>query len=486
MPYADLRGYLAALEKEGELVRIKAEVDPNLEITEILNRLLKQGGPAVIFENVKGHRIPVVANLYGTLKRVTMGLETDEEGLREIGNFLAYLQHPDPPSGLMEAIKKVPFFAKVMSLRPKTVHSGPCQEVVMEGADVDLGLLPILKCWPEDAAPLITWPLVVTKPPDGGPYNVGVYRMQVLGKDQAILRWLSQRGGAKHYRAWMREGRPMPVAVAIGNEPATTIAAVTPLPEGISEFQFACLLRKKSIELVRCRTIDLEVPATSEIVLEGEVMPGSFASEGPYGDHTGYYNPEEPYPIFNIKSITHRKNPLYLTTVTGRPPREDAIIGIALNNIFVPMLRKNFPEVVDFHLPMEAISYRIAVVSIDKDYPGQAKRVMMGLWGFLPQFLYVKYIIVVDRDINVKAWDDVIWALATNVDPGRDVTIIENTPIDHLDFASPLAGLGSKMGIDATSKIYPEASRKWGRKIVMTREIVDKVDSRWEEYGMRR
>ncbi|MEK7306633.1 MAG: UbiD family decarboxylase, partial [Nitrospirota bacterium] len=372
MPYADLRDYLAALEREGELVRVKAEVDPNLEITEILNRLLKQGGPAVIFENVKGHSIPVVANLYGTLKRVTMGLETDEEGLREIGNFLAYLQHPDPPSGLMEAIKKVPFFAKVMSLRPKTVHSGPCQEVVMEGADVDLGSLPILKCWPEDAGPLITWPLVITKPPDGGPYNVGVYRMQVIGKDQAILRWLSQRGGAKHYRAWMREGRPMPVAVAIGNEPATTIAAVTPLPEGISEFQFACLLRKKSIELVRCRTIDLEVPATSEIILEGEVMPGRFASEGPYGDHTGYYNPEEPYPIFNIKSITHRKNPLYLTTITGRPPREDAIIGIALNNIFVPMLRKNFPEVVDFHLPMEAISYRIAVVSIDKDYPGQA------------------------------------------------------------------------------------------------------------------
>lgn len=486
MPYADLRDFLNLLEREGELVRVKAEVDPNLEITEILNRLLKDNGPAVIFENVKDHKIPIVANLFGTLKRVTMGLETDEPGLQEIGRFLSYLQHPDPPSGLMEAIKKVPFFAQVMNLRPRISQSGPCQEVVREGSDVDLGSLPILKCWPEDAGPLITWPLVITRPPDGGPYNVGVYRMQVIGKDQAILRWLKQRGGARHYRAWMREGRPMPVAVTIGNEPATIIAAVTPLPEGISEFQFACLLRRKSIGLVRCRTIDLEVPATSEIVLEGEVIPGRLASEGPHGDHTGYYNPEEPYPIFKIRCITHRKGPLYLTTITGRPPREDAIIGLALNSIFVPMLRKTFPEVVDFHLPMEAISYRIAVVSINKDYPGHAKRVMMGLWGFLPQFLYVKYIIVVDHDIDVKVWDDVIWALATNVDPARDVTLIENTPIDHLDFASPLAGLGSKMGIDATTKVYPEVTRRWGRRIVMDRKIIDKVDSRWEEYGLGR
>ena len=382
MPYNDLRDFINNLEKKGELVRIKTEVSPYLEITEILERLLLMKGPAVLFENVKGFNFPVVANLYGTIERVALGLESDEEGLEEIGTFLAYLQHPEPPKGLIEAIKKLPFFAKIMSLTPKTINRAPCQEVIIQGDDVDLSRFPIMTCWPGDVAPLITWPLVITQSPSGGPYNVGVYRMQVIGKNKTIMRWLKTRGGAQHYREWMEGNTAMPVSVAIGCEPATTIAAVTPVPERVGEFHFAGLLRKEAIELVQCMTNSLMVPATSEIVLEGEILPGEEAQEGPFADHTGYYNAEEHFPVFRVKCITHRSNPLYLSTITGRPPKEDAIIALALTKIFLPLLRNQFPEIMDFHLPMEAVSYRIAVVSIKKEFPGHAKRVMMGLWGF--------------------------------------------------------------------------------------------------------
>ena len=486
MPCNDLRDFINSLEKKGELVRIKTEVSPYLEITEILERLLLMKGPAVLFENVKGFSVPVVANLYGTIERVALGLESDEEGLEEIGTFLAYLQHPEPPKGLIEAIKKLPFFAKIMSLTPKSVNRAPCQEVIIQGDDVDLSRFPVMTCWPGDVAPLITWPLVITQSPSGGPYNVGVYRMQVIGKNKTIMRWLKTRGGAQHYREWMEGNTAMPVSVAIGCEPATTIAAVTPVPERVGEFHFAGLLRKEAIELVQCMTNSLMVPATSEIVLEGEILPGEEAQEGPFADHTGYYNAEEHFPVFRVKCITHRSNPLYLSTITGRPPKEDAIIALALTKIFLPLLRNQFPEIMDFHLPMEAVSYRIAVVSIKKEFPGHAKRVMMGLWGFLKQFLYVKYIIVVDDDIDVHKWDDVIWALSTRVDPGRDTTIIENTPFDYLDFSTPLPELGAKMGIDATMKSPPEVNRAWGKKVEMANEIKELVDKKWPSLNLER
>lgn len=486
MPFRDLREFVNTLEKKGDLVRIKAEVDPYLEITEILERLLASEGPAVIFENVKGHNIPVVANLYGTMERVALGLESDEAGLEAIGEFLAYLQQPEPPKGLVEAIKKLPFFAKVMNLTPKVVNQAPCQEVIIEGDKIDLSRFPVMTCWPGDIAPLITWPIVITQSPSGGPYNAGVYRMQVAGKDRTLMRWLKTRGGAQHYREWMKTAAAVPVSVAIGCDPATTIAAVTPVPEKISEFHFAGLLRKEAVELVRCRTNNLMVPATSEIILEGEVLPGEESQEGPYGDHTGYYNVEESFPLFRIKCITHRRSPLYLSTITGRPPKEDAIIALALTRIFLPILRNQFPEIVDFHLPMEAVSYRIAIVSIRKEFPGHAKRVMMGLWGFLKQFLYTKYIIVVDDDIDVRKWDDVVWALSTRVDPGRDITIIENTPFDYLDFSTPLPELGAKMGIDATMKSPPEVNRPWGKKMEMATEIKDLVDRKWPSLGIER
>lgn len=484
MPYKDLREFIKDLEKRGELVRVKTEVDPEFEITEILERLLHKQGPAVIFENVKGRKIPLVANLFGTLKRVALALETDEAGLEEIGTFLAYLQQPEPPRGIIEAIRKLPFYTKIMGLTPKMINRAPCQDVILEGDDVDLSRFPIMTCWPGDAGPLITWPLVITRSPSEGPFNVGVYRMQVIGRDRTIMRWLKTRGGARHYREWMEMSKPMPVAVAIGCEPATILAAVTPVPERMGEFHFAGLLRKESVELVKCRTIDLAVPATSEIVLEGEIMPGEFSTEGPFADHTGYYNVEESFPVFRIKCITHRKDPLYLSTITGRPPKEDAIIALALTRIFVPILRNQFPEIVDFFLPMEAVSYRIAVVSIKKEFPGHAKRVMMGLWGFLKQFLYTKYIIVVDEDIDIHNWDDVIWALSTRVDPGRDVTIIENTPFDYLDFSTPLPELGAKMGIDATVKFPPEVTRVWGEKIEMAPSIKELVDRKWPSLGI--
>lgn len=485
MVFQDLRQFLELLEKDGKLIRIKEEVDPSLEMAEVLNRLLTEEGPAVIFENPKGHSIPVVSNLFGTMQRITTALGTDETGLEEIGEFIAALQSPKPPEGIIDAVKKVPFYANAMTLTPKTVKKPPCQEVIIEGDDVDLGKFPIMKCWPEDAGALITWPLVITKAPNRkrDVYNVGIYRLQVISKDRVIVRWLKQRGGAAHYRAWMDISQPMPITVAIGNDPATIIAAVTPLPESLSELHFAGILRKKAIAIANTIMEGMKVPATSEIVLEGEIMPGETAVEGPFGDHTGYYNPKEVYPVMRIKRITHRKNPLYLSTITGRPPREDAFIGLALNRIYLPVLKNSFPEIVDFHLPMEAISYRIGIISIKKAYPGHAKRIMMGLWGSLTQFLYVKFIIVVDADMNVRNWDDVIWAIATNVDPERDTTIIKNTPIDVLDFASPVPSLGSKMGIDATEKIGSETSREWGRKLKMDPEVIKKVDKLWEILG---
>ncbi len=486
MPYNDLRQFISFLEKKGDLVRIKQEVDPYLEMTEIYERLIKKGGPAVLFENPKGSSIPVLLNLFGTVERVAQGLDTDEKGLLEIGAFLAFLQHPEPPKGFVDAVKHLPFYARILHLSPKKIKNAPCQEVVLLGDDADLDAIPIQHCWPDDAAPLITWPLVITKPAPGveGKSNAGIYRMQKLDKKRTIMRWLSHRGGADHYRQWMAQGKPMPVAVAIGCDPAMTIAAVTPVPEQIGEFHFAGLLRKKQVELVKCKTVDLEVPATSELIIEGEIHPGEMADEGPHGDHTGYYNSVEPFPVFRVTCITHRKNPIYQSTTTGRPPREDAIIGLALNQIFLPLLKQHFPEIIDFHLPMEACSYRFAIISIKKQYPGHAKRVMMGIWGFLKQFLYVKFIVVVDPEIDIRKWDDVIWAISTQVDPARDTFVIEHTPIDYLDFASPEPRLGSKMGIDATAKIPPETHREWGKSMSMDPKVIKKIDEMWHELGL--
>ncbi len=484
MTYTDLREFISELEKKGLLKRVKTEVDPELEIAEIMERLVQKGGPAILFENVKGSDMPVLANTFGSRERCAMGLGVSEEDFIKIGELIAFLQRPKPPEGKWNAVKQVPFFAKILTLGPKTKSGAPCQEVVLKGDDVDLNKIPILKCWPGDVAPLITWPLVVTRGPDGGPFNVGVYRMQQLDRNRTIMRWLAHRGGAKHKAEWEAIGKPQPVAVAIGCEPATTIAAVTPVPEDMDEFLFAGVLRKKNIELVDCKTVPLKVPNTAEIVLEGEIRHGETALEGPYGDHTGYYNAAEPFPVFHVKCITHRRNPIYMATITGRPPKEDAVIGTVLNSIYLPSLQLQFPEVVDFSLPMEAVSYRIAIVSIKKQYPGHARRIMMGLWGVLKQFMYVKYIIVVDEDIDVHKWDDVIWAISTRADPGRDTMIIEDTPIDYLDFASPKDGLGGKLGIDATNKMPPEVSREWGEKMEMTDEIKELVTRKWGEYGI--
>ncbi len=483
--FNDMRGFLTHLEAKGLLKRVSVEVDPELEIAEIMERLVQKGGPALIFEKVKGSDMPVVANLYGTRERVAMGLGVAEDEFVKIGEFIALLQKPTPPDGLWDAVKKIPFFGKALTLGPKTVSRAQCQEVVHKGAEASLRGIPIIKCWPGDAAPLITWPLVVTGPPSGKtPQNVGIYRMQVLDDRRLIMRWLRHRGGARHLKIWENINKPMPVAIALGCEPATTIAAVTPVPENIGEFHFAGVLRKKAIELVDCKTIPLQVPASSEIVLEGEIRHGETALEGPFADHTGYYNSAEEFPVFHLKAVTMRRSPMYLTTITGRPPKEDAVIGTVLNDIYLPSLRAQFPEIVDFSLPMEAVSYRIAVVSIKKQYPGHARRIMMGLWGVLKQFMYVKYIIVVDADIDVHKWEDVIWAISTRVDPGRDTIIIENTPIDYLDFSSPVECLGGKLGIDATNKQPPEVTRAWGEKVEMDKVIRDLVDKKWKDYGI--
>ena len=488
MIYRDLRDFVAQLEKMGELKRIAIEVDPKLEMTEIADRVLRAGGPALLFENPKGHGMPVLANLFGTVKRVALGMgEDDPSRLREVGKLLAYLKEPEPPKGLRDAWDKWPVLKQVLNMAPKEVKSAPCQEIVWEGADVDLSRLPIQHCWPGDVAPLVTWGLTVTKGPHKKRQNLGIYRQQVIGPNKLIMRWLAHRGGALDFRehTLANPGEPFPVAVALGADPATILGAVTPVPDSLSEYQFAGLLRGAKTEVVQCLGNALQVPASAEIVLEGVIHPGETALEGPYGDHTGYYNEQETFPVFTVERITMRRDPVYHSTYTGKPPDEPAILGVALNEVFVPLLQKQFPEIADFYLPPEGCSYRMAVVSMKKAYPGHARRVMFGVWSFLRQFMYTKFILVTDEDVNVRDWKEVIWALTTRVDPARDTLLVENTPIDYLDFASPVSGLGSKMGIDATNKWPGETAREWGTPIVMDAAVKARVDALWGELGLQ-
>ena len=483
MKYKDLRDFIKQLEKQGELKRITVEVDPYLEMTEICDRTLKRGGPALLFENPKGSNIPVLANLFGTPHRVAMGMGAESvTELRGIGELLAYLKEPEPPKGMKDAWEKFPVFKQVLNMAPKIVASPPCQELMRIGDEIDLGDYPIQTCWPEDAAPLITWPLVITKGPHKERQNLGIYRLQVIAKNKVIMRWLAHRGGALDFKEFQtaHPGKPFPVSVALGADPATILAAVTPVPDSLSEYAFAGLLRGSKTEVAKSLTNDLQVPASAEIVLEGFIYPGEFAAEGPYGDHTGYYNEVADFPVFTIERITQRQAPIYHSTYTGRPPDEPAILGVALNEVFVPILQKQFPEIVDFYLPPEGCSYRMAVISMKKQYAGHAKRVMLGTWSFLRLFMYTKFVIVVDDDVDVRNWQDVIWAMTTRMDPARDLTILENTPIDYLDFASPVSGLGSKVGFDATNKWPGETNREWGRTIVMSPEVIKKVDEMWD------
>lgn len=487
MTYRDLRDFIALLEQRGELKRIQHEIDPYLEMTEIADRTLKAGGPALLFENPKGHNTPVLANLFGTPERVALGMgQTDVSALREVGQLLAYLKEPEPPSGFKDAVSKLPLLKKILSMAPKVLRKGPCQEVVLEGEAVDLYQIPIQTCWPGDVAPLVTWGLTITRGPHKKRQNLGIYRQQLLAKNKLIMRWLSHRGGALDFREFCKAnpGEKFPVAVALGADPATILGAVTPVPDTLSEYAFAGLLRGSKTEVVQCLGNDLQVPAHAEYVLEGYIDPEEMAEEGPYGDHTGYYNEVDSFPVFTVTRITHRKNPIYHSTYTGRPPDEPAILGVALNEVFVPILQKQFPEIVDFYLPPEGCSYRMAVITMKKSYPGHAKRVMMGVWSFLRQFMYTKFVIVCDDDINARDWQDVIWAMTTRMDPVRDTTFIENTPIDYLDFASPISGLGSKMGLDATNKWPGETDREWGTPIVMTDAVKQRVDDIWHELGI--
>ena len=487
MKYHDLRDFIAQLERMGELKRIGVEVDPRLEMTEICDRVLRAGGSAILFEKPKGSTIPVLANLFGTPRRVALGMgEESVEALREVGKLLAYLKEPEPPKGLKDAWEKLPVLKQVLNMSPKLVSSAPCQEVVWEGQDVDLARLPIQHCWPGDVAPLITWGLTVTRGLHKPRQNIGIYRQQVIGRNKVIMRWLAHRGGALDFRdhCLQNPGQPFPVAVALGADPATILAAVTPVPDNVSEYQLAGLLRGGKTELVKCLSSDLQVPASAEIVLEGYIDPNETALEGPYGDHTGYYNEQAEFPVFTIERITLRRDPIYHSTYTGKPPDEPAMLGVALNEVFVPLLQKQFPEIVDFYLPPEGCSYRLATVSIRKQYPGHAKRMMFGIWSVLRQFMYTKFIIVVDDDVNVRDWKEVIWAMTTRVDAARDTLIAENTPIDYLDFASPVAGLGSKMGLDATNKWPGETNREWGRPMVMDPAVKARVDALWGELGL--
>ena len=496
MKYTDLRDFISQLEALGELRRIAVEVDPRLEMTEIADRVLRAGGPALLFEKPKGHSIPVLVNLFGTPRRVALGIAAaeGEDGadtdwktrLREVGTLLAYLKEPEPPKGLKDAWDKLPVLKQVLNMAPKLLTSAPCQDVVWEGKDVDLGRLPVQTCWPGDVAPLITWGLVVTRGPHKARQNLGIYRQQVIAPNKVIMRWLAHRGGALDYREHCaaHPGEAFPVAVVIGADPATILAAVTPVPDTLSEYQFAGLLRGAKTELVKCIASDLQVPASSEIVLEGVIHPGEAAAEGPFGDHTGYYNEVSEFPVFTVERITMRRDPIYPSTYTGKPPDEPAMLGLALNEVFVPLLQKQFPEIVDFYLPPEGCSYRMAVVSIRKQYPGHAKRVMFGIWSFLRQFMYTKFIIVTDVDVDVRSWQEVIWALTTRVDAARDTLIAENTPIDYLDFASPVPSLGSKMGIDATNKWPGESTREWGRPIAMDQAVKQRIDALWQTLGL--
>ncbi|MGC6481272.1 MAG: 4-hydroxy-3-polyprenylbenzoate decarboxylase [Porticoccaceae bacterium] len=488
MKHSDLRSFISFLEQQGELVRITQEVDPNLEMTEISDRTLRAKGPALLFENPKGYSMPVLCNLFGTPKRVAMGMGQDSvSALRDVGELLAFLKQPEPPKNLRDLWDKRHDFKQVLNMPVKTIKKAPCQEVIIEGDQVDLGQIPIQTCWPGDAAPLITWPLVITRGPDKERQNLGIYRMQKLAKNKLIMRWLAHRGGALDYRDWQikHPGKPYPVAIALGADPATTLGAVTPVPDSLSEYAFAGLLRGEKTSVAQCIGSDLQVPATAEIILEGYLQPGEEADEGPFGDHTGYYNEVERFPVMTVERITHRKQPIYHSTYTGRPPDEPAILGVALNEVFVPILQKQFPEITDFYLPAEGCSYRMAVVSMKKQFPGHAKRVMMGVWSFLRQFMYTKFIIVTDEDIDIRNWEDVIWAITTRMDPTRDTVMIDNTPIDYLDFASPVSGLGSKMGLDATNKMPGETQREWGEPIQMDPAVKQRIDSLWAQLGIK-
>jgi len=483
MKYRDLRDFITQLEKQGELKRITVPVNPYLEMTEICDRVLKQQGPALLFENPTGYNIPVLANLFGTPRRVAMGMGAESvTELRGIGELLATLKEPEPPKGMKDAWDKFPMYKQVLNMAPKLVSSPPCQEIVRIGDEIDLSDYPIQTCWPDDAAPLITWPLVITKGPHKQRQNLGIYRQQVIGKNKVIMRWLAHRGGALDFREWQiaHPNEPFPVAVALGADPATILAAVTPVPDTLSEYAFAGLLRGSKTEVAKCLLSDLQVPASAEIVLEGFIYPNETAPEGPFGDHTGYYNEVGEFPVFTVERITQRTAPIYHSTYTGKPPDEPAILGVALNEVFVPILQKQFPEIVDFYLPPEGCSYRMAVISMKKQYAGHAKRVMLGTWSYLRQFMYTKFVIVVDDDIDVRNWQEVIWAITTRMDPARDLTILENTPIDYLDFASPVSGLGSKVGFDATNKWTGETTREWGRTIVMSPDVIQRVDAMWD------
>lgn len=488
MKYTDLRDFISQLEDAGELVQLNQRFDPVLEITEVCDRTLRRQGPAILFNQAGYSNVPLLGNLFGTPERVAMGMgEQSVSALREVGKLLAFLKEPDPPKGLKDAWNTLPIFKKVLDMAPKTVSSAPCQQEIIEQSDIDLSYLPIQTCWPGDAGPLITWGLVITQNPNGKRQNMGIYRQQVIGRNKTIMRWLGHRGGALDFQAWQQQhpGEPFPVTVVLGADPATILAAVTPVPDTLSEHAFAGLLRGSRTRMVKAQLSDHLVPASAEIVLEGYLYPNEMADEGPFGDHTGYYNEVDSFPVFTIETITQRNNPIYHSTYTGRPPDEPAILGVALNEVFVPILQKQYPEIIDFYLPPEGCSYRMAVVSIKKQYPGHAKRVMLGVWSFLRQFMYTKFVVVVDDDVNVREWEDVIWAITTRMDPARDTTIIENTPIDYLDFASPVSGLGSKMGFDATNKWTGETTREWGEPIVMDKAVVSRIDDLWSDIGQQ-
>ena len=487
MKYRDLRDFLQQLEQRGQLRRISQPVSPNLEMTEVCDRTLRAGGPALLFEQPTGHSIPVLGNLFGTPERVALGMgEESVAALRDVGVLLSQLKEPEPPRGMKDAWDKLPLFRKVLDMAPKTIKGAACQQYVLEGDDVDLAGIPVQTCWPGDAGPLITWGLVVTRGPEKSRQNLGIYRMQVIGRNRVIMRWLAHRGGALDFRDWQQAhpGEPFPVAVALGADPATILGAVTPVPDTLSEYAFAGLLRGGRTEVTACIGSGLQVPASAEFVLEGHIHPDDMAPEGPFGDHTGYYNEVDSFPVFTIDRITHRDKPIYHSTYTGRPPDEPAILGVALNEVFVPILQKQFPEIVDFYLPPEGCSYRMAVVSMKKQYAGHAKRVMFGVWSFLRQFMYTKFVIVTDDDVNVRDWNDVIWAMTTRMDPVRDTTLVENTPIDYLDFASPVSGLGGKIGFDATNKWPGETQREWGRPIAMDPAVKNRIDAIWRDLGI--
>ncbi len=487
MKYKDLRDFLTLLEQRGELKRIKQEIDPHLEMTEIADRTLRAGGPALLFENPKGFDIPVLCNLFGTPKRVAMGMGQEQvSALRDVGKLLAFLKEPEPPKGFKDFLSSIPQFKQVLNMPTKVLGKADCQQVVLKDEDVDLYKLPIMQCWKEDVAPLVTWGLTITKGPLKKRQNLGIYRQQLVAKNKLIMRWLSHRGGALDFQEWKEThpGEPFPVSVALGADPATILGAVTPVPDTLSEYAFAGLLRGTKTSVVKSVSNDLEVPASAEIVLEGYIDPNETALEGPYGDHTGYYNEQEYFPVFTVTHITMRKDPIYHSTYTGRPPDEPAVLGEALNEVFIPILQKQFPEIVDFYLPPEGCSYRLAVVTMKKQYAGHAKRVMMGVWSFLRQFMYTKFVIVCDDDVNARDWKDVIWAMTTRCDPARDLTLVENTPIDYLDFSSPVAGLGSKMGIDATNKWPGETQREWGVPIKKDPDVVKRVDEIWDSLAI--